>query len=157
MRGGPFYARITFFGFSLPILPHLAVQCGCIFCFCLMSCDFSQSSCFTFFSSISLFSFQGTPASPVVGSNGLEPSTSRLSGVRSNHLSYEPISVAVRCHFSANPCLASRFFNAAGGGDEQNRTVDPLLARQVLSQLSYTPKLKVRRFLFLHRFSRFPS
>ena len=33
---------------------------------------------------------------PLVGSNGLEPSTSRLSGVRSNHLSYEPISVAVR-------------------------------------------------------------
>ena len=29
--------------------------------------------------------------------------------------------------------------SAAGGGDEQNRTVDPLLARQVLSQLSYTP------------------
>ena len=32
------------------------------------------------------------PAQPVVGSNGLEPSTSRLSGVRSNHLSYAPIS-----------------------------------------------------------------
>ena len=28
---------------------------------------------------------------PLVGSNGLEPSTSRLSGVRSNHLSYEPV------------------------------------------------------------------
>ena len=27
------------------------------------------------------------------------------------------------------------------GGDEQNRTVDPLLARQVLSQLSYAPIL----------------
>ena len=27
----------------------------------------------------------------------------------------------------------------AVGGDEQNRTVDPLLARQVLSQLSYAP------------------
>ena len=26
----------------------------------------------------------------VVGSNGIEPSTSRLSGVRSNRLSYEP-------------------------------------------------------------------
>ena len=35
---------------------------------------------------------------PLVGSNGLEPSTSRLSGVRSNHLSYEPISVAGRFH-----------------------------------------------------------
>ena len=29
----------------------------------------------------------------VVGSSGLEPPTSRLSGVRSNHLSYEPISI----------------------------------------------------------------
>ena len=53
----------------------------------------------------------------VVGLNGLEPSTSRLSGVRSNHLSYEPMF----------------------GGDEEVRTPDPLRARQVLSQLSYTP------------------
>ena len=44
--------------------------------------------------------FAGCPA--VVGSNGLEPSTSRLSGVRSNHLSYEPISVAVRCAIRPN-------------------------------------------------------
>ena len=36
-----------------------------------------------------LFSFQDT----LVGSSGLEPPTSRLSGVRSNHLSYEPISL----------------------------------------------------------------
>ena len=27
----------------------------------------------------------------LVGSSGLEPPTSRLSGVRSNHLSYEPV------------------------------------------------------------------
>ena len=44
----------------------------------------------------SLFSFQGAvcvlPLLPeLVGSSGLEPPTSRLSGVRSNHLSYEPI------------------------------------------------------------------
>ena len=103
---------------------------------------------------------------PLVGSNGLEPSTSRLSGVRSNHLSYEPISVAVRglamyrptCVFGfvrrsslrCRPPLVTATLVAvlfrhevlpapAGGGDEQNRTVDPLLARQVLSQLSYAP------------------
>ena len=32
------------------------------------------------------------PFQEVVGSSGLEPPTSRLSGVRSNHLSYEPMS-----------------------------------------------------------------
>ena len=30
-------------------------------------------------------------------------------------------------------------FQRTSGGDERNRTADPLLARQVLSQLSYTP------------------
>ena len=45
----------------------------------------------------SLFSFQGTtlwrvlPFRKVVGSSGLEPPTSRLSGARSNQLSYEPL------------------------------------------------------------------
>ena len=30
-------------------------------------------------------------------------------------------------------------FKKRDGGDEENRTPDPLLARQMLSQLSYTP------------------
>ena len=64
----------------------------------------------------------------LVGSSGLEPPTSRLSGVRSNQLSYEPISV-----FSG--------VSQTLGGDERDRTDDPLLAKQVLSQLSYTPIL----------------
>ena len=64
----------------------------------------------------------------LVGSSGLEPPTSRLSGVRSNHLSYEPIS-----YFGVS--LSSLAF----GGDDGIRTHDPLLAGQVLSQLSYTP------------------
>ena len=90
----------------------------------------------------SLSPLQVVPRLPlVVGSNGLEPSTSRLSGVRSNHLSYEPISVAALACHSAYLCseylsIQKKIF---AGGDEQNRTVDPLLARQVLSQLSYTP------------------
>ncbi len=33
------------------------------------------------------------------------------------------------------------FFQCFHGGDERIRTADPLLARQVLSQLSYTPRL----------------
>ena len=53
----------------------------------------------------------------LVGSSGLEPPTSRLSGARSNQLSYEP----------------------SYGGDERVRTDGLLLARQALSQLSYTP------------------
>ena len=34
------------------------------------------------------------------------------------------------------------------GGDEQTRTVDPLLAKQVLSQLSYTPVVIALGYLF---------
>ena len=33
------------------------------------------------------------------------------------------------------PCVQAQ----PGGGDERDRTDDPLLAKQVLSQLSYTP------------------
>ena len=62
----------------------------------------------------------------MVGLSRLELLTSRLSGVRSNQLSYRPITI--------------------DGGDEENRTPDPLLARQVLSQLSYAP---MSTFLFL--------
>ena len=35
--------------------------------------------------------------------------------------------------------LVSTLFLGTHGGDEEDRTPDPLLARQVLSQLSYTP------------------
>ena len=35
--------------------------------------------------------------------------------------------------------MFKHIFRSAFGGDEENRTPDPLLARQVLSQLSYTP------------------
>ncbi len=79
------------------------------------------------------------PFGKLVGSSGLEPPTSRLSGVRSNHLSYEPIFRGRLPMASPFRPLLRFFFLRAAGGDEQIRTVDPLLARQVLSQLSYTP------------------
>ena len=69
-----------------------------------------------------LWTFRGSGSFKPVGLSGLEPPTSRLSGVRSNQLSYKPI-------------LKSFDFS----GDEEIRTLDPLLARQVLSQLSYIP------------------
>ena len=59
-----------------------------------------------------------------MGLGGLEPPTSPLSGVRSNHLSYRPV-------------VASK----PDGGASRDRTDDPLLAKQVLSQLSYGPLL----------------
>ena len=127
-----------------------------------------------------------------MGSSGLEPPTSRLSGARSNLLSYEP---AARCRlrtrtffglvlkFSPGPLLLAysissmkfalalrilfssllRFracpVKAIGlpfhlrDGDDGIRTHDPLLAGQVLSQLSYTPMSVTHRPLYFCSFA----
>ena len=113
-----------------------------------------------------------------MGSSGLEPPTSRLSGARSNLLSYEPVrengsrkpfykkpfsssfqkpsflvldQVLLLFFLSAAPVASSMcslrlplspLVSACPGirtGDDGIRTHDPLLAGQVLSQLSYTP------------------
>src|ERR1039457_6846517 len=60
----------------------------------------------------------------VVGPDGIEPSTSPLSGVRSSHLSYGP-----RC--SSLPSQHWWSWSV--------RTGDLLSANQALSQLSYSP------------------
>ena len=63
----------------------------------------------------------------MVGLDRLELSTSPLSGVRSSHLSYRP----------SPPGRTKR---PKSGGADRDRTGDPLLAKQVLSQLSYSPE-----------------
>ena len=55
---------------------------------------------------------------------GLEPTTSAVTGRRSNQLSYQAITLLC--------CIAT-------GGNNRARTYDPLLVRQMLSQLSYAP------------------
>src|ERR1035441_6737921 len=72
----------------------------------------------------------------VVGPDGIEPSTSPLSGVRSSHLSYGP-----RCP------------NTGGAG--RVRTGDLLSANQALSQLSYSPFVSGPRRLQTPRPSRY--
>ena len=133
-----------------------------------------------------------------MGLNGLEPSTSRLSGGRSNLLSYKPIFNSDQdftdfMAYTSQPLVSSKLWllvssrhlifcllgmvqvrqpwlfesllsllqlaplfpvgnflfaqilssfrvrRLAAGGDNRDRTDDPLLAKQVLSQLSYTP------------------
>ena len=48
--------------------------------------------------------------------------------------------------------IISRFPSCTFGGDDGNRTHDPLLAGQVLSQLSYTPIRFGYHFFFLVTF-----
>jgi hypothetical protein len=80
-----------------------------------------------------------------VGPGGLEPPTLRLSGVRSNHLSYEPFSQSLnqktpgsgkppQVRHLKNP-LNNTFSHIAGGA-YRDRTDDLKLAKLALSQLS---------------------
>ncbi len=109
-------------------------------CFCFRFCSVFKVQIFHASDKAFRKSFWGsspncsTFSHEMVGLRGLEPPTSRLSGVRSNHLSYKP-----KCVLAAVVQLSS---SVRPGGDEEDRTPDPLLARQVLSQLSYTPMWK---------------
>ena len=80
----------------------------------------------------SLMGSPGRTLTCLLGLSGLEPPTSRLSGVRSNRLSYKP---SLYVFFTGCPFRLTRY------GDKGIRTLDPLLARQVLSQLSYPPSV----------------
>ena len=61
--------------------------------------DFCDSLDFLCFVGVSLYARNKKIQNiqKLVGSSGLEPPTSRLSGVRSNHLSYEPMLLSSVC------------------------------------------------------------
>ena len=95
-----------------------------------------------------------------MGSSRLELPTSRLSGARSNLLSYEPTvqvslwvaalhaSLGIPCDVSTTQLQVPRaWLSGLRTGDDGIRTHDPLLAGQVLSQLSYTPMLDTHLLL----------
>ena len=69
----------------------------------------------------------------MVGPDGLEPSTPRLSSACSNQLSYEP---KIGESDDDLPRCAPNY-----GGAGEIRTRDPLLAKQMLYQLSYDPEI----------------
>ena len=83
----------------------------------------------------------------LVGTNGLEPSTSCMSSKRSNQLSYAPISCIISIfkllgkqfslayHKKSRRLLPSAFF----GGDKRIRTAGLFVANEPLYQLSHIP------------------
>ena len=72
------------------------------FCLCPLICSFLTLQIYFIRFSMNVYS----DFCRLVGSSGLEPPTSRLSGARSNHLSYEPIQFFSMCLSST---LASVF------------------------------------------------
>ena len=72
----------------------------------------------------------------MVGLNGLEPSTSRLSGVRSNQLSYRPINILERVMRIELTTTAWKDvvlplnYTRLNGGPDRDRTGDLLRDRQ---------------------------
>ena len=130
--------------------PRLSTGLLYLLSLCPRALPSASASGFARFSLCSVFKVRSflrlpEPSAPsaLVGSSGLEPPTLRLSGVRSNQLSYEPSSRIPGVRFSTSTL----------GGDEESRTLGPLLAKQVLSHLSYTP---MPRFGYLRVLPRLP-
>ena len=69
-----------------------------------------------------------------VGGEGFEPSKAEPTDLQS----------APFGHSGTHPCMFMQLYLIARNGTNRARTCDPLLVRQVLSQLSYDPKLTIK-------------
>ena len=78
----------------------------------------------------------------MVGVPGIEPGTSSLSGTRSNQLSYTPVKLP--CPPSPRLRRGTPRRIAAKSGGNRVRTGDLMLAKHVLYQLSYAPRMAPR-------------
>ena len=87
----------------------------------------------------------------MVSAQGFEPRTHALEGRCSIQLSYAPILLERETRFELATSTLARLRSTTelfphinlykNGGTNRARTCDPLLVRQVLSQLSYGPKI----------------
>jgi hypothetical protein len=93
----------------------------------------------------------------MVGLGRVELPTSPLSGVRSNQLSYRPPARHSRFGNPHFPRADSPIPSLEPGGAGEVRTPDPLVANQVLSQLSYSPHLAICHSRFGARQNLFPT
>ena len=122
-----FLLQLRFFAFCMSFANRFLLNCSApFFSGKPFLSYYSLGFLFFFVCSICFFSysiFKVHSLSALVGSSGFEPPTLRLSGARSNHLSYEPVSPCLCFVLFPFPTLSSS--RTYVHGDDGARTREP--------------------------------